>query len=92
MRVDVGQALLRAEFAEFYPGIPPNVWQPAAVMVNLVLGLRRHGRQAAQAGRDHVLNEDHFTFRGVASTASHEARQQRRRERRQDESGNGEQT
>jgi hypothetical protein len=83
---DVGQALLRSEFAELYPGIQPNVWQPAAVMIDLVVGLHRNGRQRGQPNRDRVLNTRHFTFREVASTASHEARQQRRREQREDES------
>ncbi len=85
MRDDVGQALLRPEFAEFYPGIPPNEWRPTALMINSVLALPRYRREnGTPANRAPVLDEHHFMFRTVASAGSHTEKRQRRREGREE--------
>ena len=80
----MAQALLRPEFADIYPGIPPNEWQPTAVMAALVLDLRRSPQPGTRPARPLVLNEQHFAFRGVVSAGSREERQRHRREGRRD--------
>ena len=80
MRIDVRQAMLKPAFAHLYPGIPANEWQPAAVMIDLVVGLKSSG--ARSVTRDRVLDCPHFEFRGVPSAAAHEARRASRLEER----------
>jgi hypothetical protein len=81
VRTDVRQALLKPEFAHLYPGIPANEWHPAAVMTDLIVGLKPRGL-VGPATRDRVLDRPHFEFRGVPSAAAHEARRAFRLEER----------
>jgi hypothetical protein len=80
VRTDVRQAMLKPAFAHLYPGIPANEWQPAAVMIDLVMGLKSPGTRSVT--RDCVLDCPHFEFRGVPSAAAHEARRASRLEER----------
>ena len=60
------EARLRPEFADLYPTLTPDQWEPAARIAEVVLA-RAIGRPdgAAQAPlHDRVLNEKHFEFRG----------------------------
>ena len=80
-RADVRQALLRSRFSHLYPGIPPEEWQPAAVMVGLVLSTRSGSRNRE---RDRVLDERHFQFRGLPSAGTQDdQRRSRLEDRRQ---------
>jgi hypothetical protein len=84
VRADVRQALLKSGSAHLYPGIPPGEWQPAAVMVDLVLALRS-GSGNGPAPADHrVLDERHFQFRGRLSAG---AQDDQRRSRLEDRRG-----
>jgi hypothetical protein len=84
-RADVRQALLKSGSAHLYPGIPAGEWQPAAVMADMVLALRQAPR-VSQSGRERVLDERHFEFRGRLSAGSlddqRRSRLEERRERR----------
>jgi hypothetical protein len=84
-RPGIRQALLKPAFAHLYPGIPVNEWQPAAVMTDQVLALRLRKLDQVPVTRERVLDERHFEFRGVTSSAAHEseheARLQERRRR-----------
>ena len=80
-RADVRQALLKSRFSHLYPGIPPEEWQPAAVMVGLVLSTRSGSRHQE---RDRVLDERHFQFRGLPSAGTQDdQRRSRLEDRRQ---------
>jgi hypothetical protein len=85
-RPGIRQAMLKPAFAHLYPGIAANEWQPAAVMMDLVLALRLRQLGGIPLTRDRALDEVHFEFRGVpssgASDAVREARNQERREER----------
>lgn len=82
-RADVRQALLKFSHAHLYPGIAPGEWQPAAVMVDLVLSARSGSRQAT-VDRDRVLNQRHFQFRGLPSAGTQDdQRRSRLEDRRQ---------
>ncbi|HYF39215.1 MAG TPA: hypothetical protein VD930_05995 [Gemmatimonadales bacterium] len=84
-RADVRQALLKTGSAHLYPGIPAGEWQPASVMADMVLALRAGPRSNA-SGRDRVLDEQHFEFRGRLSAGAlddqRRTRLEERRERR----------
>lgn len=84
VRADVRQALLKSASAHLYPGIPPGEWQPAAVMVDLVLALRPGARSGPARGRDRVLNEHHFEFRGRLSAGGQDEQRRSRMEDRRD--------
>jgi hypothetical protein len=80
-RADVRQALLKSRFSHLYPGIPPEEWQPAAVMVALVLSTRSSSRKVE---RGRVLDERHFQFRGLPSAGTQDdQRRSRLEDRRQ---------
>jgi hypothetical protein len=82
-RANVRQALLKSGYAHLYPGIPPGEWQPAAVMADMVHALRPGPRHSSQ-GRDRVLNERHFQFRGLPSAGTQDdQRRSRLEDRRQ---------
>ena len=83
VRADVRQALLKSGSAHLYPSIPPGEWQPAAVMVDLVLALRPNG-QGATLQRDRVLDERHFEFRGRLSAGAQEDHRRSRLEDRRE--------
>ena len=81
-RADVRQALLKSSHAHLYPGIPPGEWQPAPVMVALVVSVRAGSRH--QTGVDRVLDERHFEFRGLPSAGTQDdQRRSRLEDRRQ---------
>jgi hypothetical protein len=81
VRADVRQALLKSASAHLYPGIPPGEWQPAAVMVDMVLASGR-GARIASSARDRVLDERHFEFRGRLSAGTQDIQRQSRLEDR----------
>jgi hypothetical protein len=82
-RPGIRQALLKPAFAHLYPGIAANEWQPAAVLTDQVLALRLRKLDQVPVTRERVLDERHFEFRGVSSSAAHEsAREARMEERR----------
>jgi hypothetical protein len=80
-RADVRQALLKSGSAHLYPGIPSGEWQPASVMVDLVLALRPDSSTGA---RDRVLDEHHFEFRGRPSAGAQDDQRRTRLEERRD--------
>lgn len=60
----VREARLRAEFADRYPGIEPDVWLTAAILAeHLVARMLREGR-ADIARIPRILDPQHFEFRG----------------------------
>jgi hypothetical protein len=75
--------MLKPAFAHLYPGIAANEWQPAAVMMDLVLAMRLRSFRTVPVTRERVLDDTHFEFRGVASAgASDAARKAKQDERR----------
>lgn len=82
VRADVRQALLKSGFGHLYPGIPPGEWQPASVMVNLVLLSRSGVRTQVAVDRDRVLDERHFQFRGLPSAGTQDDQRRSRLEDR----------
>lgn len=85
VRADVRQALLRSGFAHLYPGIPPEEWQPAAVMTDMVVALRSGAPQTtAQQSRHRVLDDRHFMFRGRLSAGAQDDQRRSRLEDRRD--------
>jgi hypothetical protein len=90
VRADVRQALLKSGSAHLYPGIPPGEWQPAAVMVHMVLALRTAAGHGASQPRDRVLNERHFEFRGRLSAGAQDDQRRSRLEDRRDRRTEGE--
>ena len=84
-RADVRQALLKSGSAHLYPGIPAGEWQPATVMADMVLALRSFPR-SNHGGRERILDERHFEFRGRLSAGAlddqRRTRLEERRERR----------
>ncbi len=81
-RADVRQALLKSGFGHLYPGIPPGEWQPAAVMVRLVLLCRAGLRNQAEVDPGRVLDERHFQFRGLPSAGTQDDQRRSRLEDR----------
>jgi hypothetical protein len=55
------EARLRADAANLYPGIPPDVWMRAAIMTDIVLSRRLQLGRASLGGR--ALDPAHFEFR-----------------------------
>ncbi len=83
-RADVRQALLKSSSGHLYPGIPPGEWQPAGVMVDMVLSLRSGSRRQPVVDRDRVLDERHFQFRALPSAGTQDdQRRSRLEDRRQ---------
>jgi hypothetical protein len=87
VRADVRQALLKSGSAHLYPGIPPGEWQPAAVMADMVHALGRAARNSS--GRNRVLDERHFEFRGRLSAGGQDDQRQSRQESRRDRRSRG---
>lgn len=81
-RANVRQALLKSGYAHLYPGIPPGEWQPAAVMAEMVQALPSGSRHQSSHGRDRVLNERHFQFRGLPSAGTQDDQRRSRLEDR----------
>jgi hypothetical protein len=90
IRADVRQALLKSGSAHLYPGIPPGEWQPAAVMVDMVLALRTAASQRASQQRSRVLDQRHFEFRGRLSAGAQDDQRRSRLEDRKDRRADGE--
>jgi hypothetical protein len=84
VRADVRQALLKFSNANLYPGIPPGEWQPAAVMVAMVLSVGSGSRHQGSADRDRVLDDRHFQFRGLPSAGTQDDQRRSRLEDRQE--------
>jgi hypothetical protein len=84
VRADVRQALLKSGSAHLYPGIPPGEWQPAAVMADMVSALQSGRSHATSQGRDRVLDERHFEFRGRLSAGGQDEQRRSRMEDRRD--------
>jgi hypothetical protein len=82
VRADVRQALLKSGSAHLYPGIPPGEWQPAAVMVDMVLALRSGSSHSRN--RNRVLDGRHFEFRGRLSAGAQDDQRRSRLEDRRD--------
>ena len=82
-RADVRQALLKTGSAHLYPGIPAGEWQPATVMADMVSALRSIPR-GSHGGRDRVLDEEHFEFRGRLSAGALDDQRRNRLEERRD--------
>jgi hypothetical protein len=78
-RADVRQALLKSGFGHLYPGIPPGEWQPASVMVKLVMMSRSSSRNV---DLDRILDERHFQFRGLPSAGTQDDQRRSRLEDR----------
>jgi hypothetical protein len=83
VRADVRQALLKSGFAHLYPGIAPGEWQPATVMVDLVLASRPGAVSARAGNRARVLDGRHFEFRGRLSAGALDDQRRSRLEDRQ---------
>lgn len=81
-RADVRQALLKPGSAHRYPGIPSGEWQPAAVMVRMVIALRSGSRPASSLARNRLLDERHFQFRGLPSAGTQDDQRRSRLEDR----------
>jgi hypothetical protein len=59
------QARLRAEFADQYPGVPPNEWRPIGELLDCVRSARLlSGRRSGELLRGRPLDDRHFDFRG----------------------------
>jgi hypothetical protein len=84
VRADVRQALLKSGSAHLYPGIPPGEWQPAAVMVDMVVALRSGSNNGPPQARNRVLDERHFQFRGRLSAGAQDDKRRSRLEDRRD--------
>jgi hypothetical protein len=84
VRADVRQALLKSGSAHLYPGIPPGEWQPAAVMVDMVLALHSGASHSHSRQRVRVLDERHFEFRGRLSAGAQDDQRRSRLEDRRD--------
>jgi len=81
-RADVRQALLKSGFDHLYPGIPPGEWQPAAVMVALVLRSRSGSHSQVAVDLDRVLDDRHFQVRGLPSAGTQDDQRRSRLEDR----------
>jgi hypothetical protein len=90
IRADVRQALLKSGAAHLYPGIPPGEWQPANVMVDMVLALRNAASHGASHPRNRVLDERHFEFRGRLSAGAQDDQRRSRLEDRKERRAEGE--
>lgn len=78
----VQQALLKPEFAQLYPGVASNEWQPAELMLEQVNATFQRRSAAPPSARD-ALDPAHFAFRGTRSESAkhvaHELRIMRRK-------------
>jgi hypothetical protein len=60
------EARLRPEFADLYPTLTPDQWEPAARVAEVVLARLLLLQISDAPLPDRVLDEKHFEFRGDA--------------------------
>jgi hypothetical protein len=59
------ESRLRREFADLYPGVPPDQWRGVQEMIDLVAaGRLRSGRCSGDFLAGRPLDARHFEFRG----------------------------
>jgi hypothetical protein len=58
------EARLRPEFADLYPTLTPEQWEPAARVAEAVLARLLLLEISEAPLQDRILNEEHFEFRG----------------------------
>lgn len=59
------ESRLRREFADQYPGVPPDQWRAVQEMIDMVAaGRLRSGRCSGEFLAKRMLDERHFEFRG----------------------------
>jgi len=77
----IRQALLKPAFKHLYPGIRPNEWLPASVLLAEVNAISRRGGAARPVAR-HALDHKHFAFRGTPSAGANQVARELRIVRR----------
>jgi|RhiMetdeSRZDD1v2_1073273.scaffolds.fasta_scaffold907303_2 hypothetical protein len=77
----IRQALLKPAFKDLYPGIRPNEWLPASVLLAEVNAIPR-GRGAGRPGTQPALDPKHFAFRGTPSAGANQVARELRIVRR----------
>ncbi len=63
------EARLRPEFAQLYPGLTPDRWEPASRIVEAILANVLLHEMGEAPRPDRLLDEAHFEFRGSAAAA-----------------------
>jgi hypothetical protein len=69
-------AMLRPEFADWYPSLRPDEWYPAVYLAELVLEHRRSGEPRWEL-ESRVPCDEHFRYRGGHSRAYRHLRTRR---------------
>ena len=62
MQGTIREARLKPEYADLYPGVPPDVWMPASVIGQQLL--LWHLTAPATPQGERLISEEHFEFRG----------------------------
>ena len=62
MQENVREARLRPEYADLYPGVQPDIWQPATTVGQQLL--LWHLATAATPQGERLMADEHFEFRG----------------------------
>ena len=58
---------LKPEYAEFYPGLEPGVWQPVGVLLQRIAALvARDPSKSGVITGERTLRDDRFEFRGAS--------------------------
>ena len=68
-RTATREARLRPAYDNLYPGITPEVWEPAATTADRVLARRLEEGTGVALMRDRALSPEHFEFRGRGEKA-----------------------
>jgi hypothetical protein len=68
----VRQALLKPTFKHLYPGVVPNEWQPASVMLEQINATARRRGAQSRSGAVEALDPEHFAFRGTSSAGANQ--------------------
>ena len=74
------QARSRAEYAGWYPTVPPARWQLAEAVRRIVLRQLRHGSPSWEPG-PRILSDRHFEFQGGSAAGTPQASDVERRRR-----------
>jgi hypothetical protein len=77
----IRQALLKPAFKHLYPGIVPNEWLPASVLLAEVNAISQH-RGAGRPVARYALDPKHFAFRGTSSAGANQVARELRIVRR----------